>query len=225
VVALFDRLGVPPGIYDRVVSSGDVTRDLIEMRAGQNIFHLGPDRDQDLTVDLPVTFTGLAAADAVLCTGLFDVHLESVADYEPMLAEMRRRDLTMICANPDKVVHVGERLFPCAGLLAERYAEHGGKVEMAGKPHPPIYRAALHQAREVIAREFATDEVLAIGDSLATDMAGAAHNRFPALFIRQGIHRDEIDGVDGEGLASLISAAAPGIAIVGCMDTLRWSRA
>ena len=55
-------------------------------------------------------------------------------------------------------------------------------------------------------------------------MAGAALNRIPALFISQGIHREEIDGVGGEGLAALISAAAPGIAIVGYMDTLRWGR-
>jgi HAD superfamily hydrolase (TIGR01459 family) len=224
VVALFDRFGVPPGIYDRVVSSGDVTRGLIEMRAGPSIFHLGPDRDHDLTVGLPVRFTGFAEANAVLCTGLLDDHLESVADYEPMLAEMLERDMTMICANPDKVVHVGERLFPCAGLLAERYAEIGGQVEMAGKPYPPIYRAALDQAREILARDVTTDQVLAIGDSLATDMAGAADNGFPALFISQGIHREEIDGVGGEGLAALISAAAPGIAIVGYMDTLRWGR-
>ena len=224
VVALFDRFGVPPGIYDRVVSSGDVTRDLIEMRAGQNIFHLGPDRDHDLTVGLPVKFTSFAEAEAVLCTGLLDDHLESVADYEPMLAEMRRRQMTMICANPDRVVHVGERLFPCAGLLAERYSEIGGQVEMAGKPYPPIYRAALAQARGVLGRDFGLDEVLAIGDSLATDMAGAARSGIPALFISQGIHREEIDGVDGEGLAALISAAAPAIAIVGYMDTLRWGR-
>jgi len=224
VVALFDRFGVPPGIYDRVVSSGDVTRDLIEMRAGQSIFHLGPDRDHDLTVDLPVTFTSFAGAEAVLCSGLQDDNLESVADYEAMLAEMLRRRMTMICANPDKVVHVGDRLFPCAGLLAERYAEIGGQVEMAGKPYPPIYRAALRHAREVLGRDFATDEVLAIGDSLATDMAGAARNHIPALFIRQGIHRDEIAGVGGEGLAALIADAAPDIAIVGYMDTLRWGR-
>ena len=224
VVALFDRFGVPPGIYDRVVSSGDVTRGLIEMRAGQSIFHLGPDRDNDLTVDLPVKFTSFADAEAVLCTGLQDDHLESVGDYEPMLAEMLRRDMTMICANPDKVVHVGDRLFPCAGLLAERYAEIGGRVEMAGKPYPPIYRAALDQAREVFGRDFEPDEVLAIGDSLPTDMAGAARNRVPALFIRQGIHREEIDGVGAEDLAALISEAAPGIAIVGYMDSLRWGR-
>ena len=224
VVALFDRFGVPSEIYDRVVSSGDVTRGLIEMRAGQSIFHLGPDHDHDLTVDLPVRFTSFAEAEAVLCTGLLDDHLESVADYEPLLAEMQQRDMTMICANPDKVVHVGERLFPCAGLLAERFAAIGGQVEMAGKPYPPIYRAALDQAREVLGRNFAADEILAIGDSVATDMAGAALNRIPALFISQGIHREEIDGVGGEGLAALISAAAPGIAIVGYMDTLRWGR-
>jgi HAD superfamily hydrolase (TIGR01459 family) len=222
VVALFERFGVPPGIYDRVVSSGDVTRHLIEMRAGQSVYHLGPDRDNDLTVGLPVSFTSFAAAETVLCTGLKDDHVESVADYEPMLAAMRQRRMTMICANPDRVVHVGERLFPCAGLLAERYAEIGGEVEMAGKPYPPIYRAALGQAREVLGRDFTADEVLAIGDSLATDMAGAARNWIPALFIRQGIHRDEIEGVGGAALASLIAEAAPGIAIVGYMDTLRW---
>jgi HAD superfamily hydrolase (TIGR01459 family) len=224
VVAYFDRLGVPPGIYDRVVSSGDVTRDLIEMRAGQNIFHLGPDRDHDLTVDLPVTFTDFEAADAVLCTGLFDDHRESVADYAPLLAAMRRRDMTMICANPDKVVHVGERLFPCAGLLAEQYTTLGGRVEMAGKPFAPIYRSALAAARDVLARQVANEEILAIGDSLATDIAGAAANHFPALFISQGIHREEIVGVDEEGLASLIAAAAPGITILGYMDRLRWAR-
>ena len=224
VVAYFERLGVPPGIYDRVVSSGDVTRVLIEMRAGQNIFHLGPDRDHDLTVDLPVTFTGFDQADAVLCTGLVDDHRESVADYAPMLAEMRRRDMTMICANPDKVVHVGERLFPCAGLLAERYGLLGGRVEMAGKPYPPIYRSALAEAREVLGRDLANDEVLAIGDSLATDMAGAAGSNIPALFISQGIHRDEIEGIDEAGLASLIAAAAPGIVSHGYMDRLRWGR-
>jgi HAD superfamily hydrolase (TIGR01459 family) len=224
VVAYFDRLGVPPGIYDRVVSSGDVTRDLIEMRAGQNIFHLGPDRDHDLTVDLPVTFTSFEAADAVLCTGLIDDHRESVADYAPMLAEMHRRDMTMICANPDKVVHVGERLFPCAGLLAEQYSALGGQVEMAGKPFPPIYASALATARDVLARAVANEEVLAIGDSLATDMAGAAANHLPALFISQGIHREEIVGVDETGLASLIAAAAPGITILGYMDRLRWDR-
>jgi HAD superfamily hydrolase (TIGR01459 family) len=224
VVAYFDRLGVPSDIYDRVVSSGDVTRALIEMRAGQNIFHLGPDRDHDLTVDLPVNFTSFEAADAVLCTGLFDDHRESGADYAPMLAEMRRRGLTMICANPDRVVHVGERLFPCAGLLAEEYRLLGGQVEMAGKPFPPIYRAALAEARDVLARDVVNEEVLAIGDSLVTDMAGAAANHFPALFISQGIHREEIAGVDETGLASLIDAAAPGIAIRGYMDRLRWGR-
>jgi HAD superfamily hydrolase (TIGR01459 family) len=224
VVAYFDRLGVPSDIYDRVVSSGDVTRGLIEMRAGQNIFHLGPDRDHDLTVDLPVTFTSFEAADAVLCTGLFDDHRESVADYAPMLAEMRRRGLVMICANPDRVVHVGERLFPCAGLLAEEYRLLGSLVEMAGKPFPPIYRAALAEARDVLARDVANEEVLAIGDSLVTDMAGAAANHFPALFISQGIHREEIAGVDETGLASLIADAAPGISIHGYMDRLRWGR-
>ena len=48
VEAQLAALGVPRERWDRVVTSGDVTRDLI--RAGpRRVFHLGPERD---TVDL-----------------------------------------------------------------------------------------------------------------------------------------------------------------------------
>ena len=129
----------------------------------------------------------------------------------------------MICANPDKVVQVGERLFPCAGLLADRYAEIGGTVEMAGKPFAPIYDAAMTRAREFLGRSFTHSEVMAIGDGLSTDMAGAARNRLPALFILQGIHRDEILARATPlhcGRAS--PAEAPGLELVGIMKTLCW---
>jgi HAD superfamily hydrolase (TIGR01459 family) len=221
VTRLFPLFGVPEGTHDAIVSSGDVTRRLIEARAGQNIHHMGPPRDRDLLAGLPVTFTPLEEAQAVVCTGLPDDD-EDPSRYDGRLRQMKARGAPMICANPDKVVHVGDRLYPCAGALAERYAAIGGAVEMAGKPHPPIYREALRLAGEALGREVAASEALAIGDGLSTDVAGAARNGIDALFITGGIHRDEIAAVDEAGLEDLVTAAAPGVRLAGIMEALSW---
>jgi HAD superfamily hydrolase (TIGR01459 family) len=221
VTRLFPMFGVPGGTHDSIVSSGDVTRRLIEQRAGENIHHMGPARDRDLLQDLPVSFTPLATADAVVCTGLPGDE-DDAAIYDPALSAMLKRALPMICANPDKVVHVGERLYPCAGAIAERYEAMGGVVEMAGKPHPPIYREAMRLAGEVLGRPAAMREALAIGDGLSTDIAGAARNGIDALFISGGIHRDEIAAVGEAALPDLVAAAAPGVRLAGIMDALAW---
>lgn len=110
--------------------------------------------------------------------------------------------LPMICANPDLVIHRGQDLIYCAGALAERYVEMGGEAIYAGKPYGPIYRQALERAGD--ARKAAIDNrrVVAIGDAMRTDVAGALSQGLDALFVASGIHRDEIGG------ASAIDAAA-----------------
>jgi HAD superfamily hydrolase (TIGR01459 family) len=221
VTRLFKAFGVPEGTHDAIVSSGDVTRRLIEARAGQNIHHMGPARDRDLLQGLPVTFTPLGQADAVVCTGLPGDE-DDAALYDADLRIMRERALPMICANPDKVVHVGERLYPCAGAIAERYAAMGGVVEMAGKPHPPIYHEALRLAGEALGRPVTARQALAIGDGLSTDIAGAARNGIDALFIAGGIHREEIAALDDGALPDLVTAAAPGVSLCGIMEALAW---
>ena len=45
VVRILDRLGVPRTAYDAIVSSGDVTRGVVEQRPNERMFHLGPQRD------------------------------------------------------------------------------------------------------------------------------------------------------------------------------------
>jgi HAD superfamily hydrolase (TIGR01459 family) len=134
----------------------------------------------------------------VLCTGLRQDEIETPADYEPELRSIAARSLVMICANPDVVIHRGETLVYCAGALAGRYEELGGPVVYAGKPHAPIYERALTLAER--ARGAATDKsrVLAIGDGMKTDIAGAARAGLDALFVTGGIHRS----VHGEAPAS-----------------------
>ncbi len=123
---ILDRLSVPREAYDAIVSSGDVTRGVVESRWGQRIFHLGPERDLPIFAGLDISFAAAETADYVVCSGLFDDTRETPDDYNGLLAAMRARSLFMVCANPDIVVERGETLVYCAGALADAYAEMGG---------------------------------------------------------------------------------------------------
>ncbi len=140
---ILDRFGVPREAYDAILTSGDLTRGLIAARPGARIRHLGPERDLGIFQGLDLSLVPEDEADLVVCTGLFDDRSETADDYRPELTRLAARGLTMICANPDLVVESGNRLIPCAGLLAAAYAEIGGPVVYAGKPHRPVYEAAL----------------------------------------------------------------------------------
>ncbi len=187
VVAQLRAIGVPDQAYDRVVTSGDVTRDLIA-QGPRMIFHLGPDRDASLFDGLDVEPVEEFEAQGVVCTGLFEDEVETPADYAELLQRLRARNLPFICANPDIIVERGERLIWCAGALARDYAQMGGRTLIAGKPHAPIYRAALQAAAEVLGREPDRAEVLAIGDGVMTDVKGGADNGLDVLYVSGGIH-------------------------------------
>ncbi len=174
VARILDRLSVPRDAYDAITSSGDVTRGIVAARRGESVFHLGPQRDLSIFTGLDVTFAPLERADYVVCSGLFDDTTETPESYRDMLAAMRARSLFMVCANPDIVVERGDTLVYCAGALADAYAALGGEVLYCGKPHAPIYEAALATAAAcAAARTPERKRVLAIGDSVRTDLTGA----------------------------------------------------
>ena len=107
----------------------------------------------------------------------------------------------MLCANPDLVVDRGDQLVPCAGSIAVAYEEMGGEVFYAGKPHRPIYDLALTTAERRSGRPPEPSRVLAIGDSMRTDIAGAAGSGMRTLFVARGIHAHELRLGEG-GLGS-----------------------
>jgi HAD superfamily hydrolase (TIGR01459 family) len=194
VVRLLDRLQVPHAAYDGIVSSGDVTQDVIVARRHERMFHIGPERDHSTFMELDIALAPVESADYVVCSGLFDDEAETPQDYRGLLAELRARDLLMVCANPDLVVERGERLVYCAGSIADLYASLGGKVLYAGKPHRPIYEAAIAKAAAVRGRGTPLARVLAIGDSVRTDLAGATAFGIDCLFVTAGIHAEELGG-------------------------------
>lgn len=223
ILPQLERLAVPGACYDGIVSSGDVTRALVAEWQGARAYHIGPRRDLVLLEGLAIDWVGLDEADAVVCSGLVDDERETVDAYDGILDAVRRRDLEMICANPDKVVQRGERLIPCAGALAERYEALGGRVRMAGKPFSPIYDKALRLAAEVVARPLSRAEVLAIGDGLQTDVKGAQKNNLALLFISGGIHGGDMARADEAAVADAVIGAVPGVDLAGILPGLSWT--
>jgi len=195
VIEQLDGLGVSRDTYDGVVTSGDVTRKLIAENS-RKVFHLGPERDYPLFDGLDVDLVEDFEASSVVCTGLFDDEDEKPEDYAEMLQKFRMRDLPFICANPDIVVHRGDRLIPCAGALARDYGLLGGRTLIAGKPHQPIYFAAIERLKELTGNDYIASECLAIGDGMLTDIKGADNFGCPVLYISGGIHAAEYGPVD-----------------------------
>lgn len=192
IVGQLDGFGVPREAWDGIVTSGDVCRSLISARAGQPMFRLGPDRDLPLIAGLDVREAGPEDAAYVLCTGLFDDENDTAATYVTLLAGFAARGLPLICANPDLVVERGGRIIPCAGSVALAYEEIGGRAIYAGKPHRPIYEAALAAAEEKRGAPIASSRICAIGDAIRTDIAGAEGFGASGIMVLAGIHAQDL---------------------------------
>ena len=190
------KLGVADETYDAIVSSGDLTRSFVADHPGKKMFWIGPDRDSSIHRGLDAVMAPLEQADYIICTGLFDDETESAEDYRAMMLQAREHRLPLICANPDIVVERGDRLIYCAGAIAELYRELGGEVIFYGKPHRPIYERAMQLAAQHRGRPAPLDRVLAIGDSVRTDLTGALGFGIDCLFVTRGIHSEEFEGID-----------------------------
>lgn len=217
VQTMMRRMGIEDSLYTGILTSGEAVRralrnppDLWWTELGTRVFHLGPDRDRPVLEGLPLEVVDTPAeADFVLNTGPDDHRNPSdMAEFEPILVECFRHRLKMICANPDlEVIRGGVRVL-CAGALAVRYIEFGGDVRSLGKPDPAIYQPVLEQLG------LPPQEVLAVGDSLRTDIAGAVGVDLAACWVLDGIHGADFKNSTGTFDAAKAEAAARAAGIV-----------
>jgi HAD superfamily hydrolase (TIGR01459 family) len=181
-------VGVPDDCYDGIATSGDVTRMLIAGYAGRIAYHLGPPRDLPIFDGLGVTLGSPEEAAVVVCSGLWDDETETPADYADQLSHLRALALPMICANPDLTVERGDKLLYCAGAIAQAYGKLGGEVIYAGKPYKPIYELALALVMAKRGRAVPRHRIVAIGDGIRTDIAGAAAQNIDSVFVASAVH-------------------------------------
>lgn len=189
-------IGVAPDSYDALVTSGDAGLAFVRGRGGDCAL-IGTAADRAALAEAGFVPTAHGAEPIVVCTG-FDGRRATIDDYMPELEAMRARGAAMACFNPDRAVIHGGATILCAGLIADRYAEMGGAVTFTGKPFAPIYDRAFALASRQAGRTLGPADAIAIGDGIATDMAGAAAQGMRFLFVSDGIERQAIvrSGID-----------------------------
>ena len=123
-------------------------------------------------------------ADFILgCTPNFNTTI----DYIPVLTEAIKNMLPFVCANPDfvSVESDSSKLVICMGAIAELYKNMGGAVFILGKPSCEIYEESTKKISNLD-----KSRILAVGDSLHHDIAGANNFGIDSLLITSGIHHD-----------------------------------
>ncbi len=194
VVRYFEPLGVPKAAFDLCVSSGDATRAELAAHPDRSVWRMGGDEgwehDRFLYDGLGLTFIDNDSADLLLCIGLRDQVNDQPEDYRTELGRAVAKGLPMLCANPDKQVRVGGKLYWCAGALASIYEDLGGQVIYPGKPYAPIFQLAIARLAEMKATP---QRILCIGDSPATDVRGARLQGFDSLYVGTGLKQHGAD--------------------------------
>jgi HAD superfamily hydrolase (TIGR01459 family) len=219
--AAMREMGITDDLYDGILTSGEATYQLLATRAepdfaalGRRLFHLGPERDRNIFAGLDyVPVARPSEAEFVLNTGPDEeTGLIDLRAYEALLEACRAADLPMICANPDlEVIRDGIATI-CAGALAQRYEALGGRVRWIGKPDPTIYQPVLAMLGLPPA------QILAVGDALRTDIAGAAAAGLASCWVIGGIH----NALLGHPAAIEAAARGEGLSPIAAIPALQW---
>lgn len=225
VVRRIAKIGVPEGLYDGVMSSGEEAWQHLYRRddpfyagLGRACLHICSDRDLEIREGLGLDYVeGPEQAEFILNTGPAQWE-DTIADYDAVLRAAQALSLPMVCANPDLVVMHGGIMALCAGALAEHYEAIGGRVRWHGKPHPSVYDSTLELIGIGDKRR-----LLAIGDSLRTDIAGATAAGIGSLLIAGGVHADEFSAGDSVDLARVGAALGrTGLSPIGVARRFAW---
>jgi HAD superfamily hydrolase (TIGR01459 family) len=209
--ANMQRMGIDPGLYNAIITSGEAAwlglsekQDQAFAGLGKRCLFFSRKGDYQALEGLDLTLAGHPAeADFILLSGIG--HDPAVAeDIDRQLQQAVAYHLPMICSNPDITGVAGDELVTCPGALAQNYQKAGGEVHYVGKPWPAIYRIALAQLG------LDNAATVAIGDSLQHDIKGAAGAGIDSVLVTAGIHQQNFSKATGEpeilnSLAGLIA--------------------
>lgn len=191
-----ERFGIGGQTYDAIVTSGDATIEAARS-FGRKAFRIGGEKDNFFFETIGAEYVDIDEADYIVCTGPRDDLTETAEDYREELRQMAERKLPFICANPDRIVQLGDRLIYCGGALADIYSEYGGQVVMAGKPFAAIYQMCFEKLEAITQKPIDKARILCIGDGPITDVLGANNQSLDCLFVAGGIHGEELKSENG----------------------------
>ncbi len=187
------NLGIKKNHYDMLLTSGELTSAYINKISKNklSIFHIGRKQHHSIykgminEQKISIEIETIVDADLIVCTEPFNPSRDQLSDYENTFRAGIDKNLTLLCANPDLVVDVGETREMCAGALASMYEKMGGKVIYFGKPYNNIYQ----EVYSFLDKGDKTKEgsILCIGDGLNTDIRGANNEKLDSLLVVGGL--------------------------------------
>ena len=184
-------MGLTPDLYDHIVTSSETTWQNLNDRSkgifkdlGDNCFLINRHNDKSVIDGLNINVVETVdEADYILLTGS-DAPEKSLENYyDSILKQASRRQLKLICANPEKIITINGSHYIGSGEIARRYEEFGGVVNYIGKPFPSIFQYAISLFEGLYPSQIAV-----VGDSLANDIRGAKYLDMDCALIANGVH-------------------------------------
>lgn len=168
-------IGIPPSLYQHVITSGEEVyhalkerKDPFHAALGKKCYALGSSDSLMLLNGLDIKRVRfMDEAEFILALGPDDWHSD-LEYYKPILQQAAEFNLPMVCASPDLYVKYQGQKSIRAGAMAQYYEDLGGDVAYHGKPHCPFYKSLLKDLDP-----FQKEDVLILGDSFLTDIEGA----------------------------------------------------
>ena len=195
VKAHLSTFGISEKHFNDITTSGDAAQNsMLSGDVGTKVFHLGPKRDVSFFNDIPpdrkltnkINVVELRHAEGIVCTGLFDDRTETPENYKDLIKYSIKKNLKLLCVNPDIFVDVGDLRVWCAGGIAAAFSKAGGISIYCGKPHKEIYKLA-HQKLEM--HNIKSPKILCVGDGINTDILGGKNEMLDTLFVCGGLSR------------------------------------
>ena len=191
VAKKLENIGIHPNLYNKIISSGDVCRNELitddNLVYGTKYYFIGLEEDNDLLENSKFKETESPQnADFILITGPRNFN-DNIELYFSELKKCLDYRLTMICANPDKIVvrQTGKKII-CAGAIAEVYKGFGGNVIQFGKPYKNVFYEALNHLKK-LSPNINLANISIIGDGLETDILGGNSVNINTILITSGI--------------------------------------
>lgn len=185
-----ELMGLKRSSFNHIVTSGEATHAALKdlkSEFGKNCWFIGTDMMAGVLEGHDLTLVnGPENADFII-NSVPGTHRVTRESFIHKLSIAAKRNVPMICANPDLVVNIGETQYECAGTFALEYEQMGGRVIYFGKPHLPVYERC-----HALFGKPGKSKIVAIGDSIHTDITGANRFGIDSVFNLEGIHQEEV---------------------------------